>query len=523
MSEPLFLTTPLYYVNARTHLGHAYTSLLGDSLARYHRQQGRDTVFLTGTDEHGEKIQQSAAKQGKKPLDFATEIAETFRQAWDTLGINADIFYRTTRPDHYKLVSTALQRLKDKGDIHFATYKGNYCVGCERFRTDREWDEKGLCPDHQTPAEVREESNYFFKMSKYQAQLVEFYKSHPDSIVPSHYMKEALAMLEEPLEDLSISRPKTRIEWGIPLPFDDKFVTYVWFDALLNYPGGLGYQGHDLAQEKSFGIDHWKNATHLIGKDILKTHAVYWPTMLMALGLPLFRHLQVNGFWLSSGQKMSKSLGNVVDPLEIHARFGSEFLRYYLLRDMSYGVDATFTWEAFLNRSNAELANGIGNLASRTLTLVHKNLDAKVPSKAARNEQDHAFLARVHKLPEAFRNDFETYRFHSGLAAFAETVAETDRYINEMKPWALAKDPTQKERLGAVLGTAMDALACLSVVMASALPEGSAKLRKALGINETAVPLWTEALKTLPEGQALSEIPRLYPRLELPKDEPATK
>lgn len=524
MGKPLYITTPLYYVNAKPHLGHAYTTILGDTLKRYALQQGRECVLLTGTDEHGEKIAQSADKAGKSPMEFVDEVAALFENAWKLLGLKPDIFYRTTRPAHAKLVQVALQRLKDQGDIRFASYSGKYCVGCERFRTDQEWDAEGLCPDHRKPPELREESNYFFNMEKYRLKTLEYYRKHADAIVPQHYMKEALAMLEEPLEDLCISRPTSRLKWGIPLPFDTNYVTYVWFDALMNYVGGLGYTGLPLTEEKNFRADLWAESRHLIGKDILKTHAVYWPTMLYALGLDPFRQLQVNGFWLTNGLKMSKSLGNVVDPVKVHETFGSEAFRYFLMRDMSYGVDASFTWESFVTRANSELANGIGNLTSRTLTLAHKNLDAKVPSSASRNEEDRALLAKVAELPKKFSDEFEGARYHVALASFAETVAVCDRYINDTKPWSLAKDPAQKPRLEAVLGTMIDALATLSVVMQSMLPEGSEKLRAALGFADGAQVLpWSATSLRAREGSTLGEVPRLYPRLELPKDEAEAK
>jgi len=530
MGKPRYITTPLYYVNAKPHLGHAYTTLLADSMKRFSQQQGEDCLMLTGTDEHGEKIAQSAEKSGKSPLEFADGIVKFFELAWEKLGIRPDIFYRTTRESHYKLVQKALQRLKNQDDIYFASYTGKYCLGCERFRTDQEWDEKGLCPDHQTPPEIREESNYFFKMSKYQDRLKDFYKENGSAISPQNYLREAVAMLDSPLEDLCISRPTTRLKWGIPLPFDDKYVTYVWFDALLNYVGGLGYTGgkptKETTEEKGFKSEFWAEAQHLIGKDILKTHAIYWPTMLMALGLPPFKQLLVNGFWLTSGLKMSKSLGNVVDPITVQERFGSDAFRYFLLRDMSYGHDANFTWESFIQRANADLANGIGNLASRTLTLVHKNLDAKVPSRSGRSEVDKTFLSQLEKIPALYKDHFDNARFHLALAAFSEGVANCDRYINDQKPWSLAKDPDQRDRLVAVLGTAMDALALLSVVSNGVLPEGTCKLRTALGFTDAhfdekagwSVIPWALATQYLPEGTQLGETPRLYPRLELPTD-----
>lgn len=518
MSKVRYITTPLYYVNAKPHLGHAYTTLLADSIKRFSLQQGEKCIMLTGTDEHGEKIAQSAEKAGQSPLEFADSIVLLFEKAWEKLGIQADVFYRTTQKSHYSLVQSCLQKLKDQGEIYFASYSGKYCLGCERFRTDQEWDDAGLCPDHQKPPELREESNYFFKMSRYQEALKKHYAAHPQAIVPQNYMKEALSMLDEPLEDLCISRPTSRLKWGIPLPFDDQYVTYVWFDALLNYIGGVGYSGPGSTQ---FNEAYWSESHHLIGKDILKTHAIYWPTMLMALGLNPFKQLLVNGFWLTSGLKMSKSLGNVVDPIQVQEVFGADAFRYFLLRDMSYGHDASFTWETFVQRANADLANGIGNLASRTLTLVHKNLEGKVPSRESRTQEDKDFLAQLEKIPETYKSHFESARFHMALAAFSEGVATCDRYINDQKPWSLAKDVTQLDRLKAVLGTAMDALNLLSVVGHNVLPEGTLKLRKALGFEELTpegVVAWSESMNYPKVGQVLGEVPRLYPRLEVPKE-----
>ena len=514
--EKFYITTPLYYVNGLPHLGHAYATIIADVVARFARQRGKDTLFLTGTDEHGEKLANMAKKEGVPPLEFTTKIALQFQEAWKKLSLSPDIFYRTTQPSHYKLVQAALQALKDKGDIYFASYTGKYCVGCERFRTDQEWNEQGLCPDHLTPPHAREESNYFFKMSKYQKQLVEHFKSHPDAILPSQYMSETLAFLEQPLEDLSISRPKERLEWGIPLPFDANHVTYVWFDALMNYVGALGW--NDISAT-GFKKEYWAEATHVIGRDILKPHAIYWPTMLMALGIPVYKRLQVSGFWMSGGQKMGKSLGNVIDPLEISEKYGVEAFRYYVLREMPYGGDGNFTWETFIQRTNADLANGIGNLASRVLTITHKNCDAKVPSKSSRTAEDLAFLKAIHGAVQAFEDEMETCRYHRAALVFAESVQLADKYINDQKPWALAKDPALKTRLEAVLGTAMDALNTLATLMAPLLPEGAQKLKAALG--EGTDLSWSSAAKLLTEGQALGEVPRLYPRLEMPA--PATK
>jgi methionyl-tRNA synthetase len=515
----IFITTPLYYVNARPHLGHAYTTLIADSLARFSRQEGLKTLFLTGTDEHGEKIEKAANGSGKTPQQHADEYSGYFSETWKRMGISADIFYRTTAPSHYSLVKNVLSQLKERGEIYFATYQGKYCVGCERYRTDQEWGADGLCPDHKIPPEIREESNYFFKMSAYQQRLLDYYQKHPEAIQPSHYMNEALAMLRTPLEDLCISRPLSRLKWGIPLPFDPKYVTYVWFDALLNYIGGLGYDG---TEKSKFDREAWATSTQFIGKDILKTHAVYWPIMLMSLGIEPFHRLLVHGFWLSSGMKMSKSLGNVVDPMEIENKYGSEVFRYYLMREMSFGLDSQFSQEGFVSRINADLANGIGNLASRVLALAHKYLEARVPEKSGRGEAEKLLQAKVAEFSTTFRREFHAARFHLALNAFAEAVGTCDRYVNDKAPWSLGKDPAKKGELIACLGALMDTLRDLSLMMVSILPNGSQRLRVALGIDDSKLaghaPGWNEIGQGLIPGTPLGEKPMLYSRIEVEKE-----
>jgi methionyl-tRNA synthetase len=358
-----YLTTPIYYVNAMPHLGHAYTMIASDAMARWHRLVGDRVWFLTGTDEHGERIAQLAAASGVAPQVFTDRIAAAFRETWRRLGISNDDFIRTTEPRHQAVVQKILQALWDAGEIYLGRYGGQYCYGCERFYTEKEILD-GKCPDHQTPLTYIEEENYFFKMSQYQAWLIETIERDPDLIRPERYRNEILGFLREPLQDLSISRPRTRLEWGIPLPFDDKYVTYVWFDALINYVSALGGPGD--ARYETF----WPHALHMIGKDILKPHAVYWPCMLKAAGLSVYRALRVHGYWTVNGQKMSKSLGNVVEPEAFAAKYSNDAFRYFVLREMVFGLDADFSEEAFVGRLNADLANDLGNLASRASTLI---------------------------------------------------------------------------------------------------------------------------------------------------------
>jgi methionyl-tRNA synthetase len=524
-SDKIYITTPIYYVNAQPHLGHAYTTVIADVLKKHSLQRGAQTLFLTGTDEHGEKISQKAKEAGVEEQAFVDRVAEEYQQAWRSLELDPDVFYRTTNSEHKKMVQTVLSRLKDEELIYFAEYEGAYCVGCERFLTDQEMDAEGKCPDHKKVPETRKEGNYFFRMGQFQERVLEFYKSHEDSIVPSRYMKEVLSMLSAPLGDLSISRPRARVSWGIPIPFDPEHVTYVWFDALLNYLGGVGYDGTKEGG-KAFDKDLWQHSVHLIGKDILKTHAVYWPTMLLAMGLDPFRRLQVGGFWISEGAKMSKSLGNVVDPVELSKVYGVEPLRYFLLSEAPYGEDANFAMQSFVNKCNADLANGLGNLASRSLTLIKKNFDSKMPDIAEAKVSAEfaasakALLAEVHALPVAFAEAFDQAKYQVALRTFAETVARCDRFVNDTAPWALAKDAAKRPELAVVLGTLANALSTLATVVYAITPKAAMALRLALGYTNdgegNVVPPWSGACELIEAGRSLGDVPRLFPRFEMP-------
>ena len=499
-----YLTTPIYYVNATPHLGHAYTTIVADAMARYHRLAGDDVRFLTGTDEHGDKIAQAAAKAGVKPRAYTDGISAKFRETWQRLGISNDDFIRTTEERHKTVVQGILQALWDAGEIYLGKYGGHYCFGCERFYTEKEIVD-GKCPDHQTPLTWIEEENYFFKMSKYQGWLIDYINARPDLIRPERYRNEILGFLRDPLQDLSISRPRTRLEWGIPLPFDDKYVTYVWFDALINYVSALGQPGGDTFKR------YWPHVEHLIGKDILKPHAIYWPCMLKAVGLDVFRHLDVHGYWNIGGGKMSKSVGNVVEALALTDKYGHDAFRYFLMREMTFGLDADFSEEALVGRLNADLANDLGNLVSRATTLLAKAEPTEKPTMAV-IPADREVLAMADDARRRVERAMEQFAFHRALEAIWEFIGAVNRYIDTTQPWALAKDPAKAPELNRVLATLADSLRFLGIILAPFLPDAAAKIRRAIGDGRE--PSLANAamgrINTIPRVERLSG---LFPRV----------
>jgi methionyl-tRNA synthetase len=507
-----YLTTPIYYVNAEPHLGHAYTTIVSDAMARWHRLAGDRVWFLTGTDEHGDKIAQAAAKAGVAPKAYTDRISGAFRATWQRLGITNDDYIRTTEPRHQKVVQQILQALWDAGEIYLGRYGGHYCFGCERFYTEKEIVD-GKCPDHQTPLTWIEEENYFFKMSKYQAWLIGEIQARPDMIRPERYRNEILGFLREPLQDLSISRPRTRLEWGIPLPFDDKYVTYVWFDALINYVSALGGPGD--ARYETF----WPHVEHMIGKDILKPHAVYWPCMLKAAGLPIFRRLDVHGYWRIGGGKMSKSVGNVVEALALADKYGNDAFRYFVMREMVFGLDADFSEEALVARLNADLANDLGNLVSRASTLIVNFAGGVTPAPGPTPESQAVAAAFEHALREAGAA-MDEFAFHRALTAIWGFVAVVNRFVDASAPWELRKDAAKKTRLDDVLYTLGESLRCLGIVLAPFLPDAAGKIRAGLG--QTGEPALAQAVwGGLAPGTRVEKIAALFPRVEDKKPAPA--
>src|SRR5258705_1275955 len=500
-----YLPTPIYYVNARPPLGHACPPIMPDAMCRYRRLAGDRVYLLTGTDEHGERIAQVAAAAGKSPQAYADEIAGVFQETWRRYGITTDDLLRSTERRHEAVVQAILQMLYDAGEIYCGEYGGWYCYGCERFYTEKEIVD-GKCPDHQTALTFVKEKNYFFKMSKYQAWLIKHLEDNPGFIQPDRYRNEVLGFLREPLQDLSISRPRSRVEWGIPLPFDDQYVTYVWFDALLNYYSAVS----DPENPKTHGL--WEHVEHLIGKDILKPHGVYWPTMLKAAGIPLYRRLNVHGYWSLGGSKMSKSVGNVVEAFQLTDKYGHDAFRYFLLREMNFGLDANFSEEAFVDRLNADLANDLGNLASRASTLIAATgpvAQVTAPVEAADREIAIAAAEARATLEQAM----EELAFQKALGGIWAFIGAVNRYVDTSAPWALAKDAAKRPRLERVLCTLADSLGFLGVVLEPFLPDAARKIREAIGASS---PLALDAavVGRLTLVPRVSKISGLFPRVD---------
>ena len=509
-----YITTPIYYVNDVPHIGHAYTTVAADVLARYWRLRGRDVFFLTGLDEHGQKVQQAAAKAGIDPQAHCDKLAPQFQDLWKRLNISNDAFIRTTDKPHKAVVQRYLQELYDKHLIYKADYTGWYCTFDERFWTEKDVTE-GLCPDCKRPIERLSEHNYFFKMGQYQERLIDHIKKHESFIRPESRRNEVLGFLQsQTLSDLSISRPKSRLSWGIELPFDKDYVTYVWFDALVNYISALTYLPPTPSQDR-----YWPASVHLVGKDILTTHAVYWSTMLMALNLPLPETIFAHGWWTVDGEKMSKSRGNVVDPNRMIDEFGADAFRYFLFREVPFGQDGDFSQAAMVGSINSDLANGIGNLLSRTLTMIERFAqdtvpEADAPALSALEEQI-ANAARA--LPRRIEEGFAALAFRENLQHMWELIGHCDEYIDKAAPWKLAKNQDDHGRLKTVLNTTARALRLLSVLIYPYMPQTAAQLAQQLGLSfDFSKPLseqsygWAAPIA----GTKICKGPGLFPRIE---------
>ena len=510
MSTRTYLTTPIYYASGEPHLGHAYTTIVADALARFARQAGDDVLFLTGTDEHGPKIEEEAERRGLQPIELCDEMAARFRSAWERLDIGFDRFIRTTEEEHKAVVRVFLQRLHARGHLYAGSYEGWYCVHEERYWTEKDLGPEQTCPDCGRPVRKIEEENWFFRMSAFQEDLIRHIEANPDWIVPEVRRNEVLGFLQKPLGDLSISRPRSRVQWGIPLPFDDEHVTYVWVDALVNYLTASGAVDPSLGPEAPGFEDPsgswWPADLHIIGKDILTTHAVYWPTLLMGAGVPLPRHLLAHGWWVVGDTKMSKSLGNVIDPLQLQEEFGTDAVRWYLLREMPTGSDASYTPERFLVRYE-ELANVLGNLAQRALSMVNRYRDGVVPAGDA-GGLDAAIEETLHAVATAL----DGYRLHEALAAAMDLARTANGYVEDREPWAQSKDPDRAADLDVTLASLAKVLTVLAALFHPVCPDRSAELARRLGLSR--VPTLAEARDCDPSGRQIDPGTPLFPRVD---------
>jgi methionyl-tRNA synthetase len=513
-----YITTPIYYVNDVPHIGHAYTTVATDVLARYWRLRGRDVFFLTGLDEHGQKVQQAAIKAGIDPQAHCDRLAPQFQNLWKRLNVSNDAFIRTTDPTHKSVVQRYLQELFDKQLIYKDDYTGWYCTFDERFWTEKDV-ETGLCPDCKRPVERISEHNYFFKMGQYQDRLIDHITQHPNFIRPESRRNEVMGFLTtQKLGDLSISRPKSRLSWGIELPFDKDYVTYVWFDALVNYVSALEY----LPKKPSFD-QYWPASVHLVGKDILTTHAVYWSTMLMAQDMTLPETIFAHGWWTVDGEKMSKSRGNVVDPNKMIDEFGADAFRYFLLREVPFGQDGDFSQDAMVARINSDLANGLGNLLSRTLTMIERFSEGKIPDRGSPMPMppgiglEFPIAEAEGSLLAMSYGQLSDLRFKDHLESICSIVSSCDLLIEGTKPWNLAKKPETRPELNNVLNTLAKALRTLCIHTYPYMPTIAAEMSRQLGLNlDFTKPLLSEGYPSegIVPGTRIQKGPGLFPRID---------
>jgi methionyl-tRNA synthetase len=505
-----YVTTPIYYVNDKPHIGHAYTTILADVLARYHRLLEVPTWFLTGTDEHGQKVQKAAEAAGITPQQQADQTVVRFQDLWKRLDITHDDFIRTTEPRHKIVVQKILQDLHDRGEIYRAEYDGWYCVPDERFFTEKDLDD-GKCPECHRPVERIQEANYFFKMSQYQDWLIRHIQEHPKFIQPDSRRNETLGFLKKPLNDLCISRPKSRMSWGIDLPFDTNYVCYVWFDALVNYISAVGYLSDDAKFKK-----WWPASVHLIGKDILTTHTVYWPTMLKAMGVELPETVFAHGWWLVGESKMSKSLGNVISPMDMIDRYGVDAFRYFVMAEMILGQDAHFTEDAFVRRYNADLANDLGNLLNRVLNMTVRYCGGRIPAPetdALDRPEEKELWAVVQNSVAATERAVSEMRIHESVGAAVEAVRAINRYFELKQPWTLGKQ-ADRTPLHTVLYAGAEALRVVATLLFPIMPAKMNTLRHALGLGRSVPSL--AHLRTwgrLKPGSTVKETGPLFPRI----------
>ena len=512
--KTFYITTPIYYPSDNLHIGHAYCSVAADTVTRFKKLTGFDTYFLTGTDEHGQKIERKAQQKGVTPQQYVDEIVAGIKKLWALMDVNYNDFIRTSEERHAASVQKMFRRLYEQGDIYKSEYEGWYCTPCESFWTELQLKD-GMCPDCGRPVEKMREESYFFKLSKYQDWLIQYIEEHPGFIQPVSRTNEMLNNFLRPgLNDLCVSR--TSIKWGIPVDFDPKHTVYVWLDALSNYITALGY----LSDDDSLYRKYWPADIHLVGKEIVRFHTIIWPIMLHALGLPLPKQVFGHGWLVLDGGKMSKSVGNVVDPVILCNRYGSDAIRYYLMREMPFGSDGLFTYESLLGRINADLANDLGNLVSRTVAMIEKYFDGKVPACGKLEEIDVKLKELALSIPPTVEKQMDTLQFSTALSEIWRLVSECNRYIDQTQPWVLGRTEEGKPRLSTVLYTLAECTRFVAVLIGPAMPKTPARIFEQIGLQDDSLMTW-DSLKTfglLPAGLNVHKGEALFPRIDIAKE-----